>query len=95
MVRGALHGDQPTDRPPQEPDNLLWCKCGKCCAMLNSTGNVCCKHQNYISSTEFLESIVLDLNVLYVEILNCSDVFVESPDYSPSSYRKNTYRQFI
>lgn len=95
MVRAALHGDPPADRPPQEPDNLPWCKCGKCRAMPTSTENVCCKHRNCISNTELFESTVLDLNVLNVAILNRSDIFVESPDYSPSSYRKAAYRQFV
>lgn len=38
---------------------------------------------------------MLDLNVLNVEILNLSKVFVQSPDYTTSSYKKATYRQFI
>ena len=90
MVRAALHGD-----PPQEPDNLPWCKWGKCHAMLTSTENVCCKQQNCISITDLFESTMLDLNVLNATILNQSDIFVESPDYSPSSYLKAAYRQFV
>ena len=41
------------------------------------------------------ESTLLDINVLSIAIVNCSDTFVEPADYSPSSYRKAAYRQFI
>ena len=86
MVQAALQGDSPTDRPPQQPDNLPWCICSKCRPMQMLNENVCCRHRHCISDTELFESTVLDLNVLNVAILNRSEVFVESPDYSPSSY---------
>ena len=92
MVQAALQGDSPTDRPPQQPDNLPWCICSKCRPMPMPNENVCCRHRHCISDTELFESTVLDLNVLNVAKLNRSEVFVESPDYSPSSYRKAAYR---
>ena len=48
-----------------------------------------------ITSTDLFESTMLDLNVLSLAILNCSEVFLDEPDYSPASYRKVAYRQYI
>lgn len=44
---------------------------------------------------DFFESAVLDMTVLLISIVNRSDVFDEDPEYSPSSYRKAAYRQWI
>jgi len=37
----------------------------------------------------------LDLNVVTIAILNCSEIFISSFDDSPASYRKAAYRQYI
>ena len=57
--------------------------------------NVCCKLHTCVTSTDLFESTVLDLNVLLIAILNHSEVFVDKADYSPASYRKAAYRQYI
>ena len=84
------------DPPPAQPNNQLgWCTCGKCRAMELPIENVCCKQRPCISTTEFFESVVLDNNVLSVAIVNRCDTFADDPDYSPQSYRKAGYRQWV
>jgi len=63
--------------------------------MPTAAENACCKQSSCITSTELFETSVLDINVLSIAIVNCSDTFVELADYSPSSYRKAAYRQFV
>ena len=92
LARSALQSDTSKD-PPE--DNLPWCVCGKCRPMPTPVENVCCRQSACITSTDLFESTVLDINVLSIAIVNRSDTFVEPVDYSPASYRKTTYRQFI
>ena len=72
------------DPPPVPSSNQLgWCTCGKCRVMELPT------------TTEFFKSVVLDRNVLSVAIVNRCDTFADDPDYSPQSYRKAAYRQWV
>ena len=57
--------------------------------------NVCCRQRPCISTTDFFASVVLDTNVLSIAIVNRSDMFADDPDYSPASYRKAAYRQWV
>ena len=57
--------------------------------------NVCCRKQTCVTAQDFFQLAVLDMNVLSIAIVNRSDVFADDPDYSPSSYRKAAYRQWI
>ena len=57
--------------------------------------NVCCEQRPCITTTGFFESVVLDSNVLLVAIVNRCDTFADDPDYSPQSYRKAAYRQWV
>ena len=56
---------------------------------------LCCRKRPCVTTQEFFESAVLDMNVLSIAIVNRSDVYADDPDYSPSSYRKAAYRQWI
>ena len=94
LVRAALQSDPP-EMPHQPAGNVPWCVCGNCRAMPTSVENVCCRQSSCVTSTDLFESTVLDINVLSIAIVNRSDTFVEPVDYSPSSYRKAAYRQFI
>ena len=44
----------------------------------------------HVTTLEFFQSTVLDMNVLSLSILNHSD-----PDYTPSGYWKATHRQWV
>jgi len=57
--------------------------------------NVCCRKRQCITTTDFFQSVVLDSNVLSIAIVNRSDVYADTPDYTPASYRKAAYRQWI
>ena len=63
--------------------------------MPTSVENICYRQSSYVTSTDLFESAVLDINVLSIAIVNHGDTFVEPVDYSPSSYRKAAYSQFI
>lgn len=57
--------------------------------------NKCCRKRICVTTTEPFETIVLDRDVLSVAIVNRSDNFADEPDYSPSSYTKAAYHQWI
>ena len=57
--------------------------------------NVCCRQRPCITSTEYFDSVVMDNHVLSVAIVNRSEVFADEADYSPASYRKAAYRQWV
>ena len=91
----SLFGGDPDPPPLQQDNQLQWCKCGKCRPMPLPIENLCCKQRPCITTVDTFESIVLDSNVLSVAIVNRCDTFVDEPDYSPQSYRKAAYRQWI
>jgi len=94
LLKSIVRSDPPQDHP--QPSNLPhWCRCGNCRPMPLSTENVCCRKRPCVTTQEFFESAVLDMNVLSIAIVNRSDVFADDPDFSPSSYRKAAYRQWI
>ena len=41
------------------------------------------------------DSVVLNRNAFSLAIEACSDLFADLPVYTPASYRKADYRQFI
>ena len=43
----------------------------------------------------WFDSVVLNRDVLSVAIEARSDVFADDPEYTPASYRKAAYRQFV
>lgn len=55
--------------------------------------NVCCRKQPCVTTQEFFQLAMLDMNVISTTIVNQSDVFADDLDYSPSSYQKATYHQ--
>ena len=91
----SLFGGDPDPPPLQQDNQLQWCKCGKCRPMPLPIENLCCKQRPCITTVDTFESIVLDSNVLSVAIVNRCDTFADEPDYSPQSYRKAAYRQWI
>ena len=95
LAKSILGGDPPDPPPLQQDNQLQWCKCGKCRPMPLPIENLCCKQRPCITTIDTFESIVLDSNVLSVAIVNRCDTFANEPDYSPQSYRKAAYRQWI
>ena len=43
----------------------------------------------------WFDTVVLNRDVLSVAIETRSDVFADDPEYTPASYRKAAYRQFV
>ena len=86
---------QPEVPPDNNNQRIPWCVCGKCQVMEQPIENVCCRKRPCICTTEFFTSVVLDTNVLSIAIVDRSDVYADDPDYSPASYRKSAYRQWI
>ena len=78
-----------------DTNNRRWCICTKCRDMEQTIEKKCCRKRTYVTTTEPFETIVLDRDVLSIAIVNRSDDFADKPDYSPSSYRKAAYRQWI
>lgn len=83
------HQDQDSDLIPP------WCICTKCREMDTPTENVCCGRRSCVTDYEHFFSICVDHHVLTVAILNRADIRADPIDYSPLSYRKAAYRQFI
>ena len=63
--------------------------------MEHAVENICCRQRNCITLSTTFDGVVLDRSVLSVAIISRSDLFADDPDYSPASYRKAAYRQFI
>ena len=85
----------------QDPDGngnnsqLPWCVCGRCRRIPQEIENRCCRKRPCITTEDFFQSAVLDMSVLSIAIMNRSDVFADDPEYTPASYRKAAYRQWI
>ena len=87
-----------TDFGPEYPtggDRVPWCICGNCREMETPTENVCCRVAKCVTNFEHFFNICLDHMVLSVAIHNRADIRADPIDYSPGSYRKAAYRQFI
>ena len=57
---------------------------------------VCCRRRECcITDLEASETIALDTSVVSVAILNRCEITVDNPEYTPRSYHKAAYRQFI
>ena len=93
MAKSIVHQDQAPG--PPSPDNLPWCICNHCRPMEHATENVCCRQCNCITLSTTFDGVALDRSVLSVAIISCSDLFADDSDYSPASYQKAAYRQFI
>ena len=78
-----------------EESNNSWCICGKCQPMDNPIENVCCRQRCCVTTPTYFETGVLDTTVLSITIVNRSEIFVDDPEYTPASYRKAAYRQWI
>ena len=94
LLKAIIHdGDPESDGGSN--NNLPWCICGRCRHMPLEVEKVCCRQRVCITREEFFQSAVLDMSVLSIAIVNRSDVFADDPEYTPSSYRKAAYRQWI
>ena len=82
---------------PGEPNGQLlpWCKCGRCRPMPTPQENVCCKQRPCITTVDIFRTNVLNTDVLSIAIVGRSDDFADIAEYSPTSYRKTAYRQWI
>ena len=85
---------------PDIPNNQplpSWCKCGRCREMPIPTENVCCRQQPCITTAAMFNTNVLNTEVLSISIAivgRCDD-FADLPEYTPTSYRKAAYRQWV
>ena len=93
----ALLCDPPHDSPqdPSGNNTLPWCICHKCLAMDTSEENVCCRKTPCVTTMGWFDSVVLNRDVLSLAIEARSDIYADSPVYTPVSYRKAAYRQYI
>ena len=91
LLQRSTNEDEP--QPPQGA--LPWCKCGKCRHMENLVERVCCKMRPCITTTDALHDTCLNRNVLSVCILDRSDFYGDVVDFSPASFRRAAYRQYI
>lgn len=98
---GCLHRlcqlvQQPSRPFGQQQVQVPWCMCRKCCQMDQVVEQVCCHRRDCcITDLEAFETIALDISVLSVAILNRCVITADDPEYTPRSYCKAAYRQFI
>lgn len=95
LLKTLVQDQQPSpERPPGEqvPE---WCICGRCRPMDTPTENVCCRDIRCITTFDHFHLLCLNHPVLTVAIHNRCDIYADPVDYSPASYRKAAYRQFI
>ena len=73
--------------PPNQRNNFT----GVSVADVGTTS--CCRSRLCITTTDFLEMIVLQRDVLSIAIVHRSDTFGDDPEYTIRSYQKAAYRQ--
>ena len=83
---------EPSIADIEAPD---WCICGHCVSMQNPEEQKCCKLRNCITSYKLYENLCLDRNVLETAIKARCDIRADELDFSMTSYRKASYRQYI
>jgi len=93
MAKAILTVDPSSNNQP--PQGCNWCICGRCRVMPTAIENKCCRKRVCITTTESFHSIVLDTTILSVALVSRGDDIVERVTYTPASYRKTAYRQFI
>ena len=81
--------DHPTEPTPE------WCICGQCRQMDMPIENVCCRDRKCITTYDHFHLLCLNHPVWTTAIHNRCDIRADPIDYSPASYRKAAYRQFI
>ena len=81
--------------PGQSQNPIPWCVCRKCQVMATAEENKCCRQSNCVTTSLAFDSLVLNRDTLNIAIVHRSDFFVSTPDYTPQSYRKAAYRQYI
>ena len=74
---------------------LSWCICRKCRPMTLDSYNKCCRQRDCVTNSSAFDNLVIDRDTLNIAIVHRIDFFVSLPDYSPASYRKAAYRQYI
>ena len=57
--------------------------------------NLCCRQRPCVTTSDSFEAAVLDNHIFSIAIVSRSDTFADNPDYSPASYRKAVYRQWV
>ena len=80
---------------PNKEDLPSWCICGNCTEMSTPIENVCCGVSTCVTNYENFFGLCIDHMVLTVAILNRADIRADPVVYSPASYRKAAYRQYI
>ena len=102
MLQRADLCTQESDEPepsqsssPGQPQTPQWCKCGRCRHMDNPVESVCCNMWMCVTTMETFHDVVLNRNVLSVCIIDRGDYMGEDPTYTPASYRKAAYWQYI
>ena len=83
------------DKVSQIAKQLRGVMCGNCRPMGTPTEDVCCHKNPCITRHEEFYLLCVNYLVLTVAILGRVDIRADPIDYSPSSYRKAAYRQYI
>ena len=91
----AEGGSHDSPNPQGQGQQLPWCICQKCRMMTLPEENRCCRRVPCITTAEQFHTNVLNVDVLSIAMVSRSDIRAETPDYTPASYRKACYRQWI
>ena len=95
MAKAILQIESSPPNVPVPANDIPWCICLRCRRMDVEIENKCCRQRTCITLTASFDTICLDRDNLAVAIVNRSDFFSEDAEYTPASYRKAAYRQFI
>ena len=93
LLQSANEG--PEQDQPNNQATPQWCVCGNCQPMGTPTEDVCCRNTSCVTRHEEFYLLCVNYLVLTVAILGRVDIRADPIDYSPSSYRKAAYRQYI
>ena len=95
LLKTLVCESSPDPDHPRGEEGPEWCICGKCRQMDMPVENVCCRDRMCITTYDQFHLLCLNHPVLTVAIHQRSDIRADPIDYSPASYRKAAYRQFI
>ena len=95
MARSILGNDPTPPNPTPQSNSVPFCICTKCQNMPLPIQNVCCRQCCCITTFEFFDTSVLDVNVLTIAIHRRCDDYVDEPLFTPAEYHKAAYRQYI
>ena len=75
LLKAVVEGAEPENPVadsgnPGPSSSPAWCICGRCKAMSQEIENVCCRQRPCVTTQDYFQATVMDINVLSIVIVN-------------------------